>query len=154
MTNGNNLLVDGETVFTFNFIAKTPQNTWNESPLYTTRKFVGDENAKDMNITPTNGLVAINRMGPGIKLKNNDMLVFPNPTTGEVIIQFNVEQDGDVDLSFVDGVGNNVINVLNRYLPNGIYSYTANLKELASGTYYTVLKTLTNTVTNKTILIK
>jgi len=154
MTNGNNLLVDGETVFTFNFIAKAPQNTWNESPLYTTRKFVGDENAKDMNIIPTNGLVAINRMGPGIKLKNNDMLVFPNPTTGEVIIQFNVEQDGDVDLSFVDGVGNNVINVLNRYLPNGTYSYTANLKDLSAGTYYTVLKTLTNTVTNKTILIK
>jgi hypothetical protein len=154
MTNGNNLLVDGETVFTFNFIAKAPQNTWNESPLYTTRKFVGDENAKDMNITPTNGLVAINRMGPGIKLKNNDMLVFPNPTTGEVIIQFNVEQDGDVDLSFVDGVGNNVINVLNRYLPNGTYSYTANLKDLSAGTYYTVLKTLTNTITNKTILIK
>ena len=154
MTNGNNLLTDGETVFTFNFIAKTPQNVWNESPLYTTRKFVGDENAKDMNITPTNGLVAINRMGPGIKLKNNDILVFPNPTTGEVIIQFNVEQDGDVDLSFVDGVGNNVINVLNRYLPNGTYSYTANLKDLSAGTYYTVLKTLTNTVTNKTILIK
>lgn len=154
MTNGNNLLVDGETVFTFNFIAKAPQNNWNESPLYTTRKFVGNENAKDMNITPTNGLVVINRMGPGIKLKNNDILVFPNPTTGEVIIQFNVEQDGDVDLSFVDGVGNNVINVLNRYLPNGTYSYTANLKDLSAGTYYTVLKTLTNTVTNKTILIK
>lgn len=154
MTNGNNLLVDGETVFTFNFIAKTPQNAWNESPLYTSRKFVGDENAKDMNVTPTNGLVAINRMGPGIKLKNNDILVFPNPTTGEVIIQFNVEQDGDVDLSFIDGVGNNVINVLNRYLPNGTYSYTANLKDLPAGTYYTVLKTLTNTITNKTILIK
>jgi len=154
MTNGNNLLTDGEIVFTFNFIAKAPQNVWNESPLYTTRKFVGDENAKDMNIIPTNGLVAINRIGSGIKLKNNDILVFPNPTTGEVVIQFNVEQDGDVDLSFVDGVGNNVINVLNRFLPNGTYSYTANLKDLSAGTYYTVLKTLTNTVTNKTILIK
>ena len=107
-----------------------------------------------MNVGYTNGVAQIRRMGPGLVLKNEEMLVFPNPTTGEVIIQFNNQLDGDVDLSFVDVNGKQVINVLSKRLPNGTYSYSANLKDLGNGIYYTVLKTPIKTVTNKTILIK
>ena len=151
---GNKLLTEGETAFILTFVAKTPQDEWGTSPLYTSRKFVGDEHAKDMNIGYTNGLAQIRRMGPGLVLKTEEMLVFPNPTTGEVIIQFNNQLDDDVNLSFVDVNGKEVINVLNKRLPNGTYSYTANLKDLNAGIYYTVLKTTLKTVTNKTILIK
>jgi hypothetical protein len=151
---GKKLLEDGETVFVLTFVAKTPQDEWGTSPLYTSRKFVGDEQSKDMNIGFTNGVAQIRRIGPGLVLKNEEMLVFPNPTTGEVIIQFNNQIDDDVTLSFVDVNGKEVINVLNKRLPNGTYSYTANLKDLNAGIYYTVLKTTIKTVTNKTILIK
>lgn len=153
-TGGRKLLENDETVFTLTFIAKTPQDEWGRSPLYTSRKFVGDEVAKDMNIAYTNGVAQIRRMGPGVVLENEEMLVFPNPTTGEVIIQFNNAIDDDVQLFFVDVNGKEVINVLNKRLPNGTYSYNANLKDLNAGIYYTVLKTTTKTVTNKTILIK
>ena len=108
----------------------------------------------DMNIGFTNGVAEIRRIGPGLILKNEEMLVFPNPTTGEVIIQFNNQMSGEVDLSFVDITGKQVIKVLSKHLPDGTYSYTANLKDLSVGTYYTVLKTPTKVVTNKTILIK
>ena len=140
--------------FTLIFIAKSPQGEWGKSPLYTSRKFVGNEYAMDMNIGYTNGIAEIRRIGPGLVIKNEEMLVFPNPTTGEVVIQFNNQMDGEVDLSFVDINGKQVINVLNKRLPDGTYSYTANLKDLTPGVYYTVLKTLTKTITNKTILIK
>ena len=151
---GKKLLEDGETAFTLIFIAKSPQGEWGKSPLYTSRKFVGNEYAMDMNIGYTNGIAEIRRIGPGLVIKNEEMLVFPNPTTGEVVIQFNNQMDGEVDLSFVDINGKQVINVLNKRLPDGTYSYTANLKDLTPGVYYTVLKTLTKTITNKTILIK
>ena len=36
-TNGQNLFIDGETVFTLLFVAKTPKDQWGQSPLYTTR---------------------------------------------------------------------------------------------------------------------
>jgi|DEB19_MinimDraft_3_1074340.scaffolds.fasta_scaffold21329_1 hypothetical protein len=153
-TGGSKLITDGETAFTLTFIAKTPQDDWGKSPLYTSRKFVGDEAAKDMNISYTNGVAEIKRIGPGVVIKDEEILVFPNPTTGEVIIQFNNAIDDDVTLSFVDINGKEVINVLNKRLPNGTYSYTANLKDLNNGIYYTVFKTTLKTVTNKTILIK
>jgi len=151
---GKKLLENGETAFTLLFVAKSPQGEWGKSPLYTSRKFVGNEYAMDMNIGFTNGVAQIRRMGPGLVLKNEEMLVFPNPTTGEVIIQFNNQMEDVVDLSFVDINGKQVINVLNQRLPDGTYSYSANLKDLAPGVYYTVLKTTTKVVTNKTILIK
>jgi hypothetical protein len=151
---GKKLLEDGETAFTLIFVAKSPQGEWGKSPLYTSRKFVGNEYAMDMNIGFTNGVAEIRRIGPGLILKNEEMLVFPNPTTGEVVIQFNNQMSGEVDLSFVDITGKQVIKVLSKHLPDGTYSYTANLKDLSVGTYYTVLKTPTKVVTNKTILIK
>ena len=151
---GVNLLNDNEMVFRLYFIAKTPQDDWATSPLYTSRKFVGDNNANDMNVSASNGIVSIRRMSPGIVLKDNEILVFPNPTTGEVIIQFNVKEDSDVNLSFVDIQGKDMITVINKYLPAGNYSYNANISDLAPGIYYTTLKTLNRISTNKTILVK
>ena len=151
---GTNLLNDNEMAFRLYFIAKTPQNDWATSPLYTSRKFVGDDNANDMNVSASNGIVSIRRMSPGIVLKDNEILVFPNPTTGEVIIQFNVKEDSDVNLSFVDIQGKDMITVINKYLPAGNYSYNANISDLAPGIYYTTLKTLNRISTNKTILVK
>ena len=151
---GVNLLNDNEMVFRLYFIAKTPQDDWATSPLYTSRKFVGDDNANDMNVSASNGIVSIRRMSPGIVLKDNEILVFPNPTTGEVIIQFNVKEDSDVNLSFVDIQGKDMITVINKYLPAGNYSYNANISDLSPGIYYTTLKTLNRISTNKTILVK
>lgn len=151
-TGGQNLFVDGETVFTLLFLAKTPQDLWGQSPLYTTRKFVGKEDAGDMNCTPTNGLYQV-KMVRGISLKENEILVFPNPTTGEVTIKFNVPTDGMVNLSFVDVNGKLVKTVLNQYMPSGDYTYQSSLKDFTPGNYYTTMTSSTAISVNKTILV-
>jgi hypothetical protein len=152
-TNNENLFIDGETVFTLNFLAKKPQGEWAVSPLYTTRKFVGDENSTDMQITPTNGVYQVKSL-TGVELKENQILVYPNPTTGEVIIKFNVPIDGNVSLSFVDGNGKKAITVFDQYMPSGNYSYSASLKNLVPGTYYTTLMTSSAISVSKTVLQK
>ena len=152
-SNGENLFIDGETVFTLNFLAKKPQGEWAVSPLYTTRKFVGNENSSDMNITPTNGVYEVKSIN-GTELKNNEILVYPNPTTGEVLIKFNVSVDGDVSLSFIDQSGKKAITVFEQYMPSGNYSYSASLESLRAGTYYTTLVTKSAISVNKTVLIK
>ena len=81
-------------------------------------------------------------------------MVYPNPTTGEVIIKFNVPIDGNVNLSFVDGNGKKVITVLNQYMPSGNYSYSSSLKNFTPGIYYTTLMTSTAISVSKTILQK
>lgn len=151
-TNGENLFIDGETVFTLTFLAKKPKDEWAQSPLYTTRKFVGAEDAGDMNITPTNGLYQV-KMVRGISLKENEILVYPNPTTGEVTIKFNVPTDGNVSLSFVDINGRVVTNILNEYMPSGNYTYRASLSGFAPGSYYTTMTSSTAISVNKTVLI-
>ena len=148
-----NLFVDGETVFTLNFLAKKPQGEWAVSPLYTTRKFVGDESATDMEVTPTNGVYEVKSLN-GVELKDNEILVYPNPTTGEVIIKFNVSIDGNVSLAFVDGNGKKAITVFEQYMPSGDYAYSATLESLRPGTYYTTLTTQAGISVNKTILAK
>ena len=148
-----NLFVDGETVFTLNFLAKKPQGEWAVSPLYTTRKFVGDETATDMEVTPTNGVYEVKSLN-GVELKDNEILVYPNPTTGEVIIKFNVSIDGNVSLAFVDGNGKRAITVFEQYMPSGNYAYSATLESLRPGTYYTTLTTQAGISVNKTILAK
>ncbi len=152
-TNKENLFIDGETVFTLNFLAKKPQGEWAVSPLYTTRKFVGNENSTDMQVTPTNGVYEVKSLN-GVELKENQILVYPNPTTGEVIIKFNVPVDGNVNLSFVDGNGKKAITVFEQYMPSGNYSYSASLSSLIPGTYYTTLMTSSAISVSKTVLQK
>jgi hypothetical protein len=152
-TNNENLFIDGETVFTLNFLAKKPQGEWAVSPLYTTRKFVGNENSTDMQVTPTNGVYEVKSLN-GVELKENQILVYPNPTTGEVIIKFNVPVDGNVNLSFVDGNGKKAITVFEQYMPSGNYSYSASLRNLVPGTYYTTLMTSSAISVSKTVLQK
>jgi len=148
-----NFFNNGETVFTLNFLAKKPQTEWAVSPLYTTRKFVGDENSSDMGITPTNGVYEV-KMINGVELKENEILVYPNPTTGDVVVKFNVPVDGNVVLSFVDANGKSVITVLEQYMPSGNYSYTASLRGLTAGTYFTTLVSSSAISVNKTVLTK
>jgi len=150
-TNGQNLFIDGETIFTLYFLAKKPQGEWGQSPLYTTRKFVGAENCGDMGVTPTNGLYQVKMIG-GISLKENEIIVYPNPTTGDVTIKFNVPVDGNVNLSFSDANGAIVKTIFEDYMPSGNYTYTTSLRGLATGTYYTILTSSTAISVNKTIL--
>lgn len=152
-TNGENLFIDGETVFTLTFLAKKPKDEWAQSPLYTTRKFAGAADCGDLNITPTNGLYQV-KMVKGISLKESEILVYPNPTTGEVTIKFNVPMDGNVILSFVDGHGRVISNILNEYMPSGNYTYKASLDGFTPGNYYTTMTSVNAISVNKTVLIK
>ena len=139
-SNGKNLFEDGETVFTLSFVAKKPQGEWSESPLYTSRKFVGDENSSDLSTTNPTSVYKVKSIS-GTELKMDEILVYPNPTTGEAVVKFNVSEPGDVTLSFIDATGKKVLNVFNQYMPKGNYSYSVSLTDLAPGIYSTTLTT-------------
>ena len=152
-TNGENLFIDGETVFTLDFLAKSPKDQWGKSPLYTTRKFVGDESSGDMNCKPTNGIYAVYKMAnTSVPLKLNEILVYPNPTTGEVTIKFNNPTDGMVTLAFVDVNGRTVKTILNEYMPSGDYIYRSNLSGFAAGNYFATMTSATAISVSKTVL--
>ena len=150
-----NLVNDGEQVFVIQFIAKKPQDEWGTAALWTGPKYVGGNDSRDMNITPAMGVIEVRRINKPVKLSQLDnILVFPNPTEGEVMIQFRVEQESETEVLVSDAVGRKVMEVINTKMPSGEYKYVINLTLLSNGFYLISVKTDTQISTSKIIINK
>jgi hypothetical protein len=142
--NKSYMIPDGYEVFKLRFAAKKPQGQWGQSPLYTTRKFSGDESSKDLSIMPTNGILVVYKMsapGGNIVLEHTEMIVYPNPTTGFASITFDVKHAGKVNLSVYDMGGQRVITILEKDMPEGNFTYNFNLDNFRDGLYFATLQT-------------
>jgi hypothetical protein len=151
-TNNEQPLVDGDEVVTLQFIAKQPQNLWEESPLYTSLKFAGTTQSKDLTITPTNGILQVLKSNMG-EVVGNTISVVPNPVVDEVTISFEVKETTNANLSITDVVGRKLITILDGQLPNGEYNYVENLGSLERGLYLVTL-TMENGETKVSKIVK
>ena len=150
-----NLVNDGEQVFIMQFVAKKPQADWGSAALWTGPKFVGGDDSRDMNITPAMGVIEVRRVNKAVKLNDlESIVVFPNPTEGEVVVQFKVEQESQTEVSVTDMVGRKMIEILNTKVPAGEYKYNVNLTHLDNGFYLMSIKTDTQLQTSKIIINK
>lgn len=155
VTNGNELLNNDDIAFIVNFVAKKPQAEWDISPLYTTRKFVGDAASKDMNITPTNGVIEVRMVpGGGLISELNKMTIYPNPSSGDVYLNFNITHKSNVNVSIRSIDGRLVGTTINQKMPPGNYTYSANLNGFAEGIYYATLVADGDFLVGKIVLIK
>jgi len=151
-TNNEQPLVDGDEVVTLQFIAKQPQNLWEESPLYTSLKFAGTTQSEDLTITPTNGILQVLKSNMG-EVIGNTISVVPNPVVDEVTISFEVKETSNANLSISDVVGRKLITILDGQLPNGEYNYVENLGSLERGLYLVTL-TMENGETKVSKIVK
>jgi len=150
-----NLVNDGEQVFVIQFIAKKPQTEWGTAALWTGPKFVGGNDSRDMNITPAMGVIEVRRINKAVKLTDLEkIIIFPNPTEGEIVVQFKVEQESQTEVSVTDMVGRKMIEILNTKIPEGEYKYNVNLTHLNNGLYLMSIKTDTQISTSKIIINK
>jgi len=150
-----NLVNDGEQVFVIQFIAKKPQTEWGTAALWTGPKFVGDNDSRDMNITPAMGVIEVRRINKAVKLNDLEkIIIFPNPTEGEIVVQFKVDQESQTEVSVTDMVGRKMIEILNTKVPEGEYKYNVNLTHLDNGLYLMSIKTDTQISTSKIIINK
>jgi hypothetical protein len=146
------LLNDNELAFTLQFISKQIQSDWMVSPLYVTRKHAGDTSARDLKITPTDGIVQIMRVG-NIGTLTGDMMVYPNPVDDLVNVKFRVTENGSTWLGIYSIDGREIKVIINQSMPEGEYTYMSNLGYLPSGEYIAVLRKKDLPMTSK-ILIK
>jgi hypothetical protein len=150
-----NLVNDGEQVFVIQFIAKKPQDEWGTAALWTGPKYVGGNDSRDMNITPAMGVIEVRRINKPVKLNDLEkIIVFPNPTEGEIVVQFKVDQESQTEVSVTDMVGRKMIEILNTKVPEGEYKYNVNLTHLDNGLYLMSIKTDTQISTSKIIINK
>jgi len=152
--NNQNLISNNDQVLNLQFIAKSPQTQWTVSPLYVSRKYAGNANSRDMNITPTEGRIEVRRVAaPNVNIGElADMLVYPNPTANQITLVFNVKEEGQTNLGIRDVSGKLVAEVLpSQRFPEGQYSYNANLGYLPAGTYIAVLTTENGIISKRVI---
>ena len=146
-------LVDGAEVVTLQFVAKKPQAEWTVSPLWTTNKFAGNNQCKDLEITPTNGIVQVYKMAFGGDLTGNDeIMVSPNPTDDFTTITFKVKEYGPVKLSVKDLMGREYEVVLDGSVPKGEYSYMVDLGNLSPGVYVAMLRRVDTNIATKIVV--
>lgn len=148
-----NLVNNGEILFTLSFNAKELQTDWNKSPLYVTRKFAGDENATDLKITPTDGILQVLKTDPNDMLVNNQMVLFPTPTDGLVTARFKLYEKSEVTLAVYDLGGRKVFEVIEGTYPIGIYEQTFDLGSLSAGEYVAILNTKKKKISERTTKI-
>jgi hypothetical protein len=152
---GNQLINDGEQIIVLQFIAKKPQAEWSSAAIWTGPKFVGGNDARDMNITPAMGVIEVRRVNKPVKLSElEDLIVFPNPNDGVVNLQFRVDQESQTEVLVSDLVGRKVMEVINTKMPAGDYKYIVNLTKLEDGFYFLSVKTDTKISTSKIIINK
>jgi hypothetical protein len=137
-TNNTNPLKSGDEIITFQFLALKPQADWGVSPLYTSNKFAGNVQSKDLSLSPSNNIIQVRKMSPtniGKIIDANTMEVYPNPTTGIIDIVFNVEESTNASLAVYDMLGSLRIKVLSEPVAKGQYTYRADLGILSAGVY-------------------
>jgi hypothetical protein len=140
VTDNLNPLESGSDVITMQFIALKPQLQWDNSPLYTTNKFAGNVNHRDLEITPTNGIIQVVKISNNVILiDNNSMEIIPNPVTDKVTVIFNVTEPTQANLTIKDLVGRTVMSILAGQVPEGQFQYNADLGKLAPGMYLATL---------------
>ena len=149
------LLNDNELVFTLQFISKQIQSNWGVSPLYVTRKHAGNNVAKDLKITPTNGIVEILRVGNlGSTPNFENMVVYPNPTSDFVNVRFKVLENGSTWLGIYSINGAELKVIVNQSMPEGDYNYMTSLGHLPTGEYIAVLRKNNLPLISKVIIKK
>jgi len=144
-TNNTNPIKNGDEVIRIQFLALQPQSAWTESPLWTTDKYAGNLIHKDLEITPTNGVLQVIKSTVGNVIDLNTIELYPNPVSEEVSITFNVANGSlDATLAVYDLQGRKVVTILSGQVPAGQYTYVKNLGHLAPGMYVVNLSSDTN----------
>jgi hypothetical protein len=153
---GNQLINDNEQILTIQFIAKKPQSEWATAAIWTGPKYVGGNDARDMNITPAMGVIEVRRINKGSVSLNdlNSIIVFPNPNEGTVQVQFQIKEESDVTMTINDLVGKEVARLLEQKMPAGKYKYIADLTKLNNGLYLLTVTTDNEVLHSKIIINK
>jgi hypothetical protein len=117
-------------------------------------KFAGDENATDLKITPTDGILQVLKMDPNEALVNNQMVLYPTPTSDYVTARFKLYEKGEITLAVYDLGGKLVFEVIEGTYPIGIYEETFNLGNLPAGEYVAILRKENDLVSERVTKIK
>lgn len=114
-------------------------------PTEWTYTWIGDTTDVSVGIVPDNGSVALE-----YRLYDN----YPNPFNPATVITFSIAAPEKVELAIYDILGRKVDEIVNEYLPAGMYQVKWDATSFPSGIYIYKIKAGTFVETKKMILVK
>ncbi|MFC2129934.1 LamG-like jellyroll fold domain-containing protein [Bacteroidota bacterium] len=78
-------------------------------------------------------------------------IVKPNPTEGNLVIDYEIIEDGRTEIYIINSSGEKVKSIMNNVKTAGAYTVNSKISELSSGTYFIILKTPT---IKKSVIVK
>lgn len=79
---------------------------------------------------------------------------YPNPFNNSTIIEYEIQNDGNINLTLYNILGERIKDLFYGYIGKGKFKIYLNGNNLASGIYYVVLKSNEQIVNHKIILLK
>ena len=83
----------------------------------------------------------------------NDILIFPNPSTGNFNITYQVKQQGLVNITIISMDGRIIKTLLSENKEQGNYTLNST-KNLEAGSYFIKIENVNNLTTKKVIILK
>ena len=85
------------------------------------------------NFISVNDIVTVHELAANISL---DTKLYPNPTSDEVNINYEIPTNSDVEIILLDEMGRSIRTTSKKHQSKGNYSEKMNVNDLASGIYY------------------
>ena len=96
----------------------------------------GDENI----VIDNSPLISLGTQDLLSNSENQNLFVYPNPTTNKLITEFTVSENGNYSLEIIDALGRTVKQLFpTRKMETGNYRFQYSIGELASGNYFVKL---------------
>lgn len=86
-------------------------------------------------------------------IKNLDVLIYPNPSEGDLKIDFQLSNNDNVNISLNSIDGRLIEKILNKNLKKGQHSINWKNNNLSSGNYFVTIETSKNTTSKKLIIL-
>ncbi|BDQ04443.1 glycoside hydrolase family 3 N-terminal domain-containing protein [Ignavibacterium sp.] len=83
-----------------------------------------------------------------------ELLNYPNPFNSQTNIVVKIPTDGNLSVQVFNIVGEEVAELMNEYKTAGIYKFSFNANELASGIYFIRMKMQNKILNHKVVLLK
>ena len=89
-----------------------------------------------------------------INSESENIKIYPNPSNGQIQIEFTLKNPGKINLKLINELGTSVKQIYSgQYFDSGVFNNVIDFSDLTNGIYLLVLKINDNKAVVKTLLI-
>ncbi len=143
--------MNGETSWSYQWTA--PTSFSGDATIYVASLFSNNdgENTNDVTVTASESFTITENLNLNELAQELDLTIFPNPTSENVQVNFELAENADIKIQIVDMNGRHAQVLANQHMEAGAHSISSDL-DLPTGTYLITLQKGNEQLVNKLII--